>query len=261
MYQGGLKAQLSDILQVEVTEAKCKKICSLWAGMGSIERISAKTVSGDSVSLIIKVINAPKTVFLSEGDERKMKSYKVECNFYQSLNERLLQIVAIPKIFSVESSYTGDMKIIMSDLSCSFPIEASISSKGEKVHAAIKWLAKFHAAGWGKGFEDTYGLWPEGGYWYLGTRLEEWKTMGSSLSSSVQRAAILRLKTAAPSIARRLNDRGSGWTLCHGDFKVPSCLYTLRTIATASYTRKVCLLLHGLSSPQTQHSSTHTHTN
>jgi Ser/Thr protein kinase RdoA (MazF antagonist) len=103
----------------------------------------------------------------------------------------------------------------MKDLSITYPIDGPASLSRAQSFYALEWLAKLHAFGWKKQLEEKFNLWSEGCYWHLGTREKEWSLIGEEWK---------RLKFAAPAISKRLNDKGIGWTLIHGDFKAANIL-------------------------------------
>jgi len=149
-------------------------MASLWAGMGSVYRLGAKTKRGD-VSIVAKRVELPR-VCSSIGDQRKKDSYDVEAAFYsQGHAERLLSAGAIvPTPLHAETSRGENVTICMTQL------EGRSSHRGDSA-AFVSWLAKLHAAYWGSDRADAAvesGLQAQGTYWHLDTRPEEHARMG-----------------------------------------------------------------------------------
>ncbi len=211
------KTVLCTILGVEVIDLKEKRLCSLWAGYGSICALSLECKQTAGKQLICKYVDPP----LEEGvaHERKVTSYIVESEFYRKYSQRCIDNgVNVPRLFHTSSNSSGKVTLLMSDLRPRFSIPGS-GLNWEKAIAAIDWLARFHALHWGNPDATEKKLWPEGCYWRLDTRLDEFDYMGKKWN---------RLKNAARVIADLLRDGTDASTstavpkfrtFVHGDFK------------------------------------------
>lgn len=191
---------------------------TLWAGYGTITEV--ETDGEDAQTLIVKEVHPPASSGVSH--ERKLRSYQVEAAFYERLGPRLPADAAchVPRCLGVVSTLhsagdsmhgssgdSGKMQLVMSDLRADFPRSCGSLDEAH-TKAALSWLAAFHAACWGAD-AAALGLWGEGCYWHLQTRLEELEEIGGEWRA---------LQAAAHELDRRLQQ--TPWrTLCHGDFK------------------------------------------
>jgi len=222
---------LCTILGVEVVNLKEKKLCSLWAGYGSICALSLECKQAAGMQLICKYVDPPSEDGVSH--ERKVTSYIVESEFYRKYSQRCIDNgVNVPRIFHTSSNSSGKVTILMSDLRPRFSIPAS-GLNWEKTISAIDWLARFHALHWGNPDATEKKLWPEGCYWRLDTRLDEFDSMGRKWN---------RLKNAARVIADLLRDGTDArtsvvpkfQTFVHGDFKSANLQFCSRTNAATA---------------------------
>lgn len=188
---------------------------SLWAGYGRI--LHLENDEGDSY--IAKIVEPPEGSGVSHN--RKLKSYQVEAVFYTKAAPSLLRNdtakIAWPHFVkdSLVSVKPGRhaMVLVLSDLREEFPSRHS-NFNLPHAKAALSWLAAFHAAFWLPTTPRVEGVWEEGTYWHLATRLEEWEDMGGEWK---------QLKDAAHSIADELKTGPS--TLLHGDPKSANFLF------------------------------------
>ena len=113
------------------------------------------------------------------------------------------------------------MLLVLEDLDAAGYARRSSNLRRDDQHAAIGWLARFHAAFLGAAPE---GLWKEGSYWHLGTRPDEWKAMPAG-----------PLRESASDLDRRL--RGARFrTIVHGDAKPDNfCLGSAGRIAAVDF--------------------------
>ena len=166
--------QIGLILSADVVSCDQKKLCSLWAGYGYINAltITFRDESKPIVKLIFKVVQAPHDS--GEAHERKVSSYVVEAAFYEACVQRLVKVgVSIATPLYVTKDIEGKISLLMTDLREQFPInDDSMLCRG-RTKAALDWLAKFHAAFWQQPAAEEYGLWKEGCYWRLDTRMSE----------------------------------------------------------------------------------------
>lgn len=100
-------------------------------------------------------------------------------------------------------------------------------SNSDAVRAVLRWLAAFHASYWGtdkvNDIVESAGLQPQGSYWYLDTRPDEYDAMPRTGWQG-------RLKRAARAIDSRLK-RDPLQCLIHGDVKEANVLYSVDTNA------------------------------
>lgn len=191
---------------------------TLWAGYGTITEV--ETDDEGSRTLIVKEVHPPASSGVSH--ERKLRSYQAEAAFYEQVAPRLPpdSVCHVPRCLGVHSTLhsvdgsaaggsadSGRMQLVMSDLRVDYPRSCGSLDEAH-TKAALSWLAAFHAACWGAD-AAALGLWEEGCYWHLSTRLEELEEIGREWRA---------LQAAAHELDRRLAQ--TPWrTLCHGDFK------------------------------------------
>ncbi|KAI5460844.1 Ecdysteroid kinase-domain-containing protein [Mariannaea sp. PMI_226] len=255
----------------------CTVLQTLWAGYGHICAITAKTsgnqtvpshmIKGSSkkwtigadgkIRLILKLISPPASGGGDEGHFRKMLSYEVEQYFYQQITPLLHQDVAVASCFasvghlqaSDSQALQGSMTAtLMEDLRQRFPVAGEKRSvlNQVQVHAALDWLAKFHAGSWKFLPDDlnryllpplkemkrrradvTAGgdkLWLNGGYTYLATRQKELASLEDDTDSEWSAAFCDPMPgskfSVADQVASFLTPRGRPFeSFIHGDVK------------------------------------------
>lgn len=227
---------LSAVLSKTVVDVKETKLCSLWAGYGSIKCLTVRTAT-DTIRLICKEVNPPKDTGVAH--ERKVTSYLVEIELYKMGHLMKVAGIAIPDIYHLESSASGKATLLMSDLRVEYPIAGDGGLDWPKTLAAVDWLANFHAFHWERSESLVESkLWPEGCYWRLDTRQKEYEDIGSEW---------LRLKNAAFVVADLLKNgthpSTNGFshphkTLVHGDYKSPNLQFACTTSANKAETRQ-----------------------
>jgi len=201
-----------DTFILEITHAESLYdmgvVQSLWSGYGNIVRIGLKGTNYPSV--IVKHVkpdngNHPRGWNTDLSHERKLKSYQVETNWYQSsISNGIDKFARIPKCLGVKN-HENDFLVVMEDLDHSgFQKRKSFVNKNE-LESCIRWLAKFHAYFMGEG---SNGLWETGTYWHLETRPDELEQLDD-----------LNLKKAASAIDAKLKN-STFQTLVHGDAKL-----------------------------------------
>lgn len=163
------------------------EIASLWSGYGQILRQQYRLQNRQILRAIKKQVFAPTIVESADADEshiRKMKSYIVERYFYRHLADDLVS-AHVPITYSVQEE-----SFIMEDLTLTYPIEHDIMSL-DLSKVVLSWLADFHASFWTPKARQAavvetgpcasrpvqHGVWEEGGYWVLRTRMEEFKSL------------------------------------------------------------------------------------
>lgn len=191
-----------------------EEIQPLWSNFGSLLRCHSPKLGKN---IIVKCVNPP-ALEKSEHPRgwntqtshlRKLKSYQVETQFYQHYANQTDGLCAVPKCI-VNGSDNEQVILVIDDLS-----ELGFTERREHgtefiVKKGIDWLAHFHARFMGS---DAQGLWQQGGYWHLATRLDELAAMPDG-----------ELKSAASSIDQKLN-AAKFKTLLHGDAKLQNMCF------------------------------------
>ena len=152
---------------------KVETVQELWSGYGEIARYQLEGSQHEKI--IVKYVKLPEKNQHPRGwntarsHARKIKSYQVECNWYQQYSALSDNRCRLPKCFGTVSA--GDeFLIVMEDLAdlgyTDVRKEASIAD----MKLCLSWLAHFHAR-----FMETQpsSLWVKGTYWHLDTRPDE----------------------------------------------------------------------------------------
>jgi thiamine kinase-like enzyme len=190
-------------------------LCSLWAGMGHIYKVT--TAASPSIQFVVKHVAAPRNnKNQSLGDQRKAESYQVEASFYEKLAPELISKhgITLPQPLHIERDVgKGKNEIV---ICMSYVENRPLDLYNEKnFRAVLEWLAKFHASYWGHERVDAVvqcvGLQTVGTYWHLDTRPDEHAAMPKTGWEG-------RLKRAARAIDERLK-RDPMQCLVHGDTK------------------------------------------
>lgn len=203
------------------------RIASLWNGYGSITR---QTYADGSTS-IKKLVASPASGHESdESHTRKLRSYQVERYFYRELSEHLDVRCKVAKLYSC-----GDDYIIMEDLSRSYS-SADHSQNLDVTFGVLSWLASFHSSFWNyQGPTVPHpllpipatcesGVWAEGGYWYLSTRLDDLSSIPPRWRSIAH-----KVDEAIANIPHRYK------TLVHGDCKSANIMLDAQSRQAALY--------------------------
>ena len=189
------------------------QIATLWAGMGQIVRVQCQTSSGTTKTIIAKHIKCKNP--RSFGDKRKAASYHVEAAFYSKYSAELSDMHICCKGLHVEDESSGknggaEITIVMTPL----PNNTIHYMSGDTAKAAVLSVARLHAHFWGRSKADAAvenGLAPQGTYWYLDTRPDEYDGMPRHGLSG-------KLRKAARDIDEALKSHPYQ-TVCHGDLK------------------------------------------
>lgn len=198
-----------------------EKIQSLWSGYGVIVRI--KTDSQQYPSLIVKNIRPPKTQSHPRGwqgeasNNRKLRSYQVEANWYEHYSQRCAEVSRLPA-FVFRHQDKDAQFIVMTDLDDEFA-ERYQSLSIDYAKLCLRWLARLHARFLGN---DGDGLWPQGCYWHLDTRQDEFAAM----QNGALKEAAHRIDAALQNCQYR--------TLVHGDAKVANFCFDSATPSVAA---------------------------
>ena len=177
---------------------------TVWSGFGSLQRISfgpeQKTIVVKSISIPNK-INHPKGWSSDFASERKLKSYRVEQVFYRQYAAHIN--VNTPRYLGfIEDENT--QYLLLSDLAQEGFHEIAEQSVFS-VKQILVWLANFHAQNL---YKCPANLWPQGSYWHLATRPNEFNAM----SHIGLKESALELDIILQSCEHQ--------TLIHGDAKI-----------------------------------------
>ena len=127
----------------------------------------------------------------------------VEVAWYRDYASRCDAGCRVPRCFGSRFADDGVL-LVLEDLDAAgFPRRDS--GRPEDLRGCLSWLAHFHARFLG---QLPAGLWPEGTYWHLDTRPDEWAALPAG-----------PLKASAESLARRLRE-APFQTFVHGDAKL-----------------------------------------
>ena len=174
----------------------------LWGGYGVLGRVHLK----DGRDVVVKRVRLPAAPEEGSSEwrsfDRKRRSYDVERRFYADYVPRL-SALPIPRAYCAERTGEGWL-FVLEDLAAAGLPAKVLRPTPRQLSECLKWLARFHAT-----FLNVApaGLWPEGGYWHLAVRNDEFLRMQESA-----------LKREASRWDARL--RKAKWrTLIHGDAK------------------------------------------
>lgn len=190
-------------------------IQSLWSGYGEIVRFGLDNSSMERV--VVKHVNLPEGGKHPRGwntdlsHERKLKSYKVETEWYRNYSNNCDEYCKIPECYALETK-GSEVLMVLEDLDASgFNGRRSSSVSWDEVRACLSWLANFHATFLGTA---PKGLWETGTYWHLATRPEELEALND-----------LPLKNAAAAIDQKLSE-SPFQTMVHGDAKLANFCFS-----------------------------------
>jgi len=187
---------------------------SLWSGYGQIVRCLLDGATQTSV--IVKHVRWPDGRDHPYGwssdlsHERKLKSYRVESNWYDRYASECSEACRVPRCLALETRADG-VVIVLEDLDASGFVGRRERVGEVELDACLSWLANFHARFMGK---RPDGLWTTGTYWHLATRPDEFDALEDG-----------PLKTAAVTIDRRLAN-SPFQTFVHGDAKLANFCFS-----------------------------------
>jgi len=209
--------QFQDIL-LESTNSKSfqliEEIQSLWSGYGTISRYNLQ--GGIIASVVVKHVKFPNKINHPRGwnsdvsHQRKLKSYKVETNWYQNFSKERDTHCRIPKCYAI-SSFEDEVFMVLEDLDYAGYHVRLTDVNWDSIIVCLKWLANFHAK-----FMGTHpkGLWNVGTYWHLATRPDELQVLeDDALRENASKIDYI-LKTS------------SYQTLVHGDAKLANFCFS-----------------------------------
>ena len=203
------------IRQIEVIQ-------SLWSGYGQILRY--ETSNPEHATVIAKHINFPKKQSHPAGwsgersHKRKLKSYKVETEWYHNWAKMCSKECRVPKCFATEGN-KREMLIVLEDLDYAGFSQRRRMVNTAEVQMGLQWLASFHATFMN---ESPDGLWKNGTYWHLDTRPDELKALSDE-----------KLKNAAGKIDQKLKSCRFK-TFVHGDAKLANFCFAPDSTAIAA---------------------------
>jgi len=191
-----------------------EEIQSLWSGYGSIVRLGLK----DSIhkTIVVKHVrlgdtdNHPRGWNTDLSHQRKVRSYKVESEWYLKWSSRCDSDIVVPRCLAVEP-FENEVLIVLEDLNETEFCETRKDANQVEIEACLTWLANFHARFMG---ETPVHLWNQGTYWHLETRPEELAELQD-----------LQLKKVASFIDDKLRS-GKFKTIVHGDAKLANFCFT-----------------------------------
>ncbi len=187
-------------------------IQTLWSGYGQLVRLRF-----EKNSIIVKHIKLPKTSSHPQGwntnlsHKRKLKSYKVEVNWYGNFSKQKDKRCIIPqglKTFQTKNEWL----IVMEDLATLGFNTTTLEASKQQIISALTWLANFHAK-----YLNTKSevVWEIGTYWHLDTRPDELEVLDD-----------IELKKYAKKIDEVLNN-SKYKTIVHGDAKLANFCFTV----------------------------------
>ena len=158
------KTGATDLIEKEIIQ-------ELWSGYGKIIRVNL--INSSLQSVVIKHIKLhqkrihPRGWNNDFGHNRKLKSYKVETNWYN--NYSLESTARLPKCFGILKT-DEEILIILEDLNVSGFSVRKNQVNWKDIVSCLNWLANFHASFLDK---NPIELWNIGTYWHLETRPQE----------------------------------------------------------------------------------------
>ncbi|WP_298443177.1 phosphotransferase [uncultured Ferrimonas sp.] len=191
---------------------------SLWSGYGAIERWQVA-----DTTVVVKRISPPTAVDHPRGwhsdlsHRRKLRSYQVESHWYRHLvagavpspEGSIAPPCRMPRLL-LSQHHGDDHLLVLEDLHAAGFDCAVAAPTASQIRLCLKWLAQLHGHYL---HHSTDGLWPQGSYWHLDTRPQEWAQMADR-----------PLQRAAGRIDGRLK-AAQYQTLIHGDAKLANfCL-------------------------------------
>ena len=216
---------------------KIESIQSLWSGYGDISRY--QVLNGVADTVVIKHVklpdqtsdqktNHPRGWNTSLSHKRKIKSYDVECVWYNKYSQRCNDACRVPSCFGVKQ-LEGEFLMVLEDLDTQGFAVRKTSATFEDMKLCLKWLANFHCQFlfYNNVSSDSTNtltaqtltgqykdLWETGCYWHLETRPDELEALSD-----------IPLKNAASKIDRLLKQT-SYQTLVHGDAKLANFCFS-----------------------------------
>lgn len=214
-----MSASLDNLLREHLQDPKLSKqltLQRLWSDYGEISRYYSPKLAKP---IIVKHVAPPAEIHHPRGwhsdvgHQRKVQSYAVEAEFYQSFAAHCDDSCYVPQFISLikEQQHGEQQTLIMEDLNAlGFNSVLQVVNEAQ-IKTVLRWLAHFH----GRFLNvDTAALWPIGTYWHLATRQAEYAAMPTGA-----------LQQKAKKIADKL-DAAQFRTLLHGDAKLANFCFS-----------------------------------
>ena len=211
--QSHVRARILELTGAEGI-VRSELIQPLWNNYGTLSRVHLQ--GGEHASVIVKHIKIPDHLGHPRGfassisRDRKVRSYRVETQWYRNQNQRIPQASPTPKCLD-SFAEDGELFLLLEDLRNRGFEDALYSATWSEMAVVLKWLANFHAQFLG---DSADGLWPCGTYWHLATRPEELSNIEGS-----------KLHRFASLLDARLQC-GAHPTVVHGDAKLANFLFS-----------------------------------
>lgn len=197
------------------------KIQELWSGYGQILKYEFE----DKIkSVIVKHIKFPDKskhplgINTENSHKRKLKSYKVEIEWYKNWASKCNLKCYVPKCLAIEKQ-ENEILIVMEDLDFEGFSERKTYLSWNEIELCLNWFANFHAV-----FINTAPdkLWKNGTYWHLDTRPDELKVIKD-----------VNLKNSAGLIDNKLK-QAKYKTFVHGDAKIENFCFSKDNLRVAA---------------------------
>ena len=142
-----------------------ERIQRLWGDYGEVFRVELD----DGRTAVVKHVTPPPAARGSTSDTRKRRSYEVEAAFYRDYAPRCDDSCRVARLYGTRRD--GDAWwFVLEDLDAAGFRERRDPVNARELAACLAWLASFHARFLGN---TGAGLWPQGTYWHLATRMDE----------------------------------------------------------------------------------------
>lgn len=194
---------------------KAEVVQSLWSGYGRILRLHLH--GGVAPSVIVKWVrpgnesNQPRGWNTTQSHQRKMRSYEVEAAWYRRWAPGLGKDARVATSYLIEPQ-SDEILFVFEDLDLAgYPRRISHPDL-DTARVCLSWLADFHARQIG---DTPTGLWPEGTYWHLETRPDEWAALPSDAPLRIHGQSIDRHLRQCPF-----------QTIVHGDAKIANFCFS-----------------------------------
>lgn len=199
---------------------KKQTLQSLWSGYGHLSRYTV-TIAGATTSVILKAIDWGKVSEHPRGwqsdlaHQRKVTSYQVELEWYVNWSKATPDPVRVPH-YLASLAQDSVLYLLLEDLDSSGFERRSTHLEAHQTSVVLHWLANLHSQYLTTHPEPSWpmGLWPQGTYWHLATRPNEWQAMAEG-----------ELKDAAQQLDKALQVCPYQ-TLVHGDAKVANFCFS-----------------------------------
>ncbi|WOI36034.1 oxidoreductase family protein [Alteromonas sp. CI.11.F.A3] len=195
-------------------------IQSLWSGYGACFRATLFDNAENALTPVVAKcvqpsleISHPKGWQSNTSHLRKCRSFEVEHYFYTYLQSSTNTDCLTPACLAAASGENNSSAhiLVMDDLDHAGYTQRATSLSVKQAQTVLRWLAAFHARF--MGIVDS-NVWPEGTYWHLSTRQDEWQAMEDG-----------PLKKEAGRLSTQLSS-ARFQTLLHGDAKVANFCFT-----------------------------------